>query len=259
MNRIWLAMALVISGLQTFDGVPAVAKPAHRGSVRAAHRVSAQVDKLFRVDMLNSNRDYVEHIIGPAKYTTPASADNALEVRTYSVDGCTVEIGYKDRTVSYLGLRGISPSCTFPLGRFIPHTPPTHVDDLYGLTFGTFEDEVGPGIAPNFYDVECLGSCGNSADASVLLYHAAPHVDDFIDVLVQEDYPYVDKRSDKAFGSLEDILSKRENSDYVAYGRIKCDLKYQSIEKKLFKSVIVKNVYVGLDLGALAPNCRNPQ
>lgn len=224
---------------------------------RPAHGISTKIDTLFRVDMLNSNREYVEHLIGPAKYTDATSGDHSKERRYYIVDSCNVEIGYKDGAVTYLGLKGVSLHCRFPLQRFIPHLPPTHVDALSELTFDTFENEVGSGIDQNFYDVECLGSCGNSADPSVSLFHNGPHVDEFINIMIEQDYPYSDGASDKAFAALEDVLIKREDSDYVAYGRVKCDVKYQPLDRELFKKSHVKNVYVGFDLGDHTPSCRN--
>lgn len=242
------AMAAALA-LLALPGIHAEAKP--------AHGTSTKIDTLFRVDMLNSNREYVEHLIGPAKYTNLTSGDSPIESRNYIVNGCNVEVGYKQGTVTYLGLNGVSARCQFPLSRFIPHSPPTHVDALPELTFGAFENEVGSGIDQNFYDVECLGSCGNSADASVSLFHDGAHVDDFINITIEQDYPYSDMVSDKAFTDLEDVLLKREDRDYAAYGGVKCDVKYQPLERGLFKKSHVKNVYVGFDLGGHTPTCRN--
>ena len=242
-------IVLAFSAMLTFSGMLVEAKPTHSKLSR--------IDAVFRLDMLNSNKDYVENIIGPAKYIVPSSLQEKVEIRDYLVDGCNIEVAYKATMVVYLGLKGVSPHCQFPLRRFIPHTPAQKIDELSKLTFDMFETEVGAGIQKNFYGVECLGSCGNSADPSVSLYHEGAHVDEFIKIFVQEDYPYADQVSDSAFNELEGVLLKQESGDYVAYGRVKCDPKYQPLERQLFKNSRVKNVFVGFDLSALAPSCRD--
>ena len=54
---------------------------------------------------------------------------------------------------------------------------------------------------------------------------------------------------------VERVLLKKEASDYVSYGRVTCDPKYQIIEQNLFKNSLVKNVYVGGNLDVLSPHC----
>jgi hypothetical protein len=75
--------------------------------------------------------------------------------------------------------------------------------------------------------------------------------------MIEQDYPYSDSVSDKNLGDLENVLLKKESRDYVAYGNVKCDLKYQRLERELFKKSHVKNVYVGTNLGEHTPTCRN--
>jgi hypothetical protein len=216
---------------------------------------TALLDALFRVDTLNSSREYIEHMTGPAKYTADSAGASALSVRTYVISNCVVEIGYKDDKVSFLGLKGITQACAFPLARFIPHLPTVHLPPLAELTFGAFERDVGAGIDPNRYVVECLGDCGNSADPSVALLHTGAHVDQFIDIIIEEDYPYADKNSGQALSRLGDVIIKQESRDYGVEGRITCDRRYQALEKELFKAARVKNVYVGMDLESRLRAC----
>lgn len=246
----WLTAASVFLGAQAI--IPSTA------SASQVHGALTNIDRLFRLDMLQSNREFVEHMIGPAKYTSAASGDSAISVRMYVVDGCNVEVGYKDDAVTYLGLKGVSSHCSFPLSRFIPHSPPTRVGELSRLTFGAFETDVGPGTKPNFYRVECLASCGNSAEPSVSLYHSGAHSDEFIDIVIEQEYPYSDRTTDLGLSKLEDILLKMESSQYLSSGTVACDPKYQPLHKRLFETAAVKNVFVGFNLGSHAPNCHVP-
>lgn len=217
--------------------------------------LNTKIDKLFRLDMLNSNIDYIEHITGPTKYKAQIGAVKDAESRTYIVDGCKVEIVYQNGSVRNMGIDGIYSRCRFPLARFIPHTPKIRVTELDQLTFGGFNREVGRRIDENRLFVECLASCGNSADPSISLFHTCAHVDEFVDILVENDYPYADKDADGALGKLENILLKSEPQDYLSYGKVACDGKYQRIEWKLFEAIKIKKIYVGYDLETLLPKC----
>lgn len=239
MRKFWLAAVILV-----------IATTAHAAEIKG--KPARGVDALFRVDTFNSNREYVEHMIGPAKYVDSPYGKNDISSRTYIVDGCAVEIGYRNDSVRYLGLKGVSEKCRFPVSRFVPHTPATHIADLTTLTFGMFEKQVG---FSNAYSVECLASCGNSADPSVSLFHQGAHVDEFIDILLEQDYPYSDRVTDKSLDQLENVIMKSEPSDYLTAGLLTCDRKYQPLEREMFKNSKVKNVYVGFDLEGLLPKC----
>ena len=80
-------------------------------------------------------------------------------------------------------------------------------------------------------------------------------MDEFIDILLEQDYPYSDRVTDKSLDQLENVIMKSEPSDYLTAGLLTCDRKYQPLEREMFKNSKVKNVYVGFDLEGLLPKC----
>jgi hypothetical protein len=223
-----------------FPAILAAAVAAHAAlPAKPAAGPSPAIAALFRPDMLDANRIYVERRIGPAKYV-------AGDVRTYVVAGCTVEITYKGDSVRSLALNNLSNRCTFDLSKFFP----SHKSgSAYMLTFG--------GFATAFGDVkflpECLGSCGNAADPAMAAYYSGAHAEQFYEVQVSNDYPYRGAAADSAFDVLLNASRNKREADPLY--NADCDRAVVSKAAPAFANVQIKGIRIGWDLDPDPARC----
>jgi hypothetical protein len=210
--------------------------------VVAAQPGSSALSSLFQPETLNSSLEWVEHQWGPAKYV---EGDN----RTYIIDGCKVTIGYVKNAVRNLGIETLGNQCNFDLKRFYPDAK---IGQAASLTFGALDDALGGNSHPL---PECLASCGNSADPAMNMLREGSHAENFISVLVSNDYPYRGPQAAKSLDALMNRMKAEHGINYLTEGKGDCDRHYEGVERALFRDVAVKTIRVGWDLDDNPARC----
>ena len=204
---------------------------------RLLDRPSGKIDSLFERDILLSNRAFVESKIGPAKYIL-------LDIHHYTVDNCEVLVGYKDDKVQNIGIEGVSRRCQFPLKRFDGSAPEKKLAEM------SISDIAASGSS-TFIIAHCVAAgCGNAADPSLSVLISRGRSGDFIDVLLDEDYPY--KNGDEflsSIGKIEKLASGHPTNSVSSI----CF--YSRPGSALIKSLSIKTIRLGHGIDNRKPPC----
>lgn len=200
---------------------------------------SPAVEALFSPDTLGSNREYIEKIIGPAKYVSGDSYK-------YRVDECPVEIIYSEGNVLTLKLQDISSKCDFSLDKFFPGR---HLGRASTVTFGDILGALGgASLLP-----ACLGTCGNSADPSVNVHYEGARFEQFVELNASNSYPYRGDNATRAFRAIMDATQEKRWADPLY--NADCDPRVRTKAALLFADVQIREVSVGANLEANPAGC----
>lgn len=212
---------------------------AEPNSPTATSLTKSKMEKLFRADTLNLSRSEIEQITG-------SGITVFLDEISYDVEGCDVEIIYRNNAVQNILLKNISRDCTFSISAFFPGLGHQSLSDM---TFGDFYS--------HFNNVsiflQCLGTCGNAADPSITAYHPGARYAQFVEIQVSNEYPYRGSRTGSKFDALYEI-ARRRAGDREIYNP-DCDTDLANEAAQLFSDVEIKSVRIGSGLDVNPARC----
>lgn len=189
-------------------------------------QASGQLEKIFTLDVLNTDIQYLESMTGVAK-----STNNQSLTKDYVVNGCYMRASFsRDWTVRSLAL-AVSPTCTFDMGNLMGSMESIQANTL---TFGT--------LGPVSYYADCLQGCGNSYDPSVYEHAQSSRADNFIEVLLATQKGYLQD------GPWVEAMNLREGEDWVDELKFNCSDKYHDIAQSSLYGLPAEIVVVGYNL-----------
>lgn len=142
-------------------------------SIAATEPEPSRLESLIRSRIIGGTLEHWESITGPAIQSWGSW-------REYEVDGCDLRIFAPNQSVEVVRLE-VTPACSFDWQRVIYNArglPPA-----YQTTFGGFVDEQGGGD----YLSDCIRSCGNAANPSLVMHWTGSRADDWIEVILGVD------------------------------------------------------------------------
>jgi hypothetical protein len=132
-----------------------------------------KLDGLIRSRIIGSTVTYWESITGP-----PISSWEAW--REYEVNGCGLRISTSENSIDVVRME-LSPACTFDWQQVIYNA--RGLPAAHQTTVGAFVDQQGNGD----YLSDCIRSCGNAADPSLVMHWQGSRADDWIEVVLGVD------------------------------------------------------------------------
>lgn len=186
-----------------------------------------KLTKIFQPDMLDADVAYLETITGVAKSTFG-------NLKTYDVDGCTVEVSYSGKQITSLALE-LSKSCQINPSKFVS----TDLQSTKNLTFGALDKSLGNTLQ---YQAVCLGMCGNAIGMdTVSAIHSGLHAENFIDIKVEA-------TPDVNLSPWVETMERQEGSDWVVSRGYNCSQKYNGIARKTLAKQRINKITFGVEL-----------
>lgn len=183
---------------------------------------------IFLRSMLGAQVAYLERMTGP-----PRNISGPL--RTYIVEGCSVNVREEKGEIISLGLPNLSPRCTVSLDDFGFGGP-----TAYKATFGMFAR------MPSWrmkYSADCIRSCGNAFDPNVYETVDTPHVNGFVSFRVGA--AQVSTVALDAVDRWEEAMVAAEGEDWVIDNRFNCTTKYDTLAARALENVKITSFEVG--------------
>lgn len=196
--------------------------------------------RIFQIDMLGVERDYLEQITGPAKYIKGDPNDSAT--LTYMVDDCEVTAYVGGGTVVEGYSLHVTPHCTIPITGPGPHgSPPLTLADMtlteLKLAFP------GNGLIIGL----CFeGSCSSKEKASLGFSTWEPHANDYMTIAASASA--ADTNGDKVTAAAKQWLSaipSQARRNYLRKGVVNCDNRYDTAGLHAMRDVPVQYFFFG--------------
>ncbi|WP_148113747.1 hypothetical protein [Saezia sanguinis] len=176
---------------------------------------------------------YLEQFTGVARNT-----DTHFNTKTYLVDGCELQAGYADASITALTLT-LSPQCAFDLAPFAISQQAEPIP-AHTLTFGTFNNLFGDSVT---YYADCLTHCGNAYDPATYALHEGPRATGFLEIMVSSTGPY------ESAHQWAQVMLEHEGDEWVDETQFNCNpYKYRDVARELYKDQPIEKITIGHEL-----------